>query len=554
MNHVELFAGCGGLTLGLEAEDFNLLFANELSPMASETFAFNILKTNLDKDSMSPNDRVYWLRSEYERDQLRKRLRERPDDERGLVNSYCDLDTLGDYRTGLRASLIVGSIRDLNDRLESDSVLEAELVGGLGDGGVDLVSGGPPCQSFSMAGLRQHQNVRNQLPWEFAKLVGRLRPKMVMLENVTGILRAFRIEGEPNPHYAWFEVAKAFAVEGYMPVCLHVNAKYVGAAQNRPRFIMLAFEQEVAEKIVVAVTEEVDKGREVSSVKELFDESSAFLEKVGAGKEPVIGDLIVRDVEKYFGPEINSIYRSELFRDLVINPLAEKMGKELVSVEDAIDDLRASSVIPSQYVEYINKEAFANRPILEQENHDFRNHKRKGRPSVVESRFRLYQIISQLKSPRGEKEVSNYLRTQNLSGLSNETLEEMMGKRFLFPDGSRDFCENKAELIAFLDQLSTKKQTQKALIRDKPAPAALSIPDDACHYNGRTLRTLTVREMARIQSFPDWFVFRSKITTGGQMRKFEVPQYTQVGNAVPPLLGRALGKICKKLLMLTERD
>jgi len=85
-----------------------------------------------------------------------------------------------------------------------------------------------------------------------------------------------------------------------------------------------------------------------------------------------------------------------------------------------------------------------------------------------------------------------------------------------------------------------------------PAPAALSIPDDACHYHDHELRTLTVREMARIQSFPDNFTFRSKITTGGQMRKFEVPQYTQVGNAVPPLLGYQLGLAIKKLQKLAE--
>jgi DNA (cytosine-5)-methyltransferase 1 len=54
--------------------------------------------------------------------------------------------------------------------------------------------------------------------------------------------------------------------------------------------------------------------------------------------------------------------------------------------------------------------------------------------------------------------------------------------------------------------------------------------------------------MARIQSFPDHFEFRSKITTGGKMRSYEVPQYTQVGNAVPPLLGRALGKVALNLL------
>ena len=88
------------------------------------------------------------------------------------------------------------------------------------------------------------------------------------------------------------------------------------------------------------------------------------------------------------------------------------------------------------------------------------------------------------------------------------------------------------------------------IISSQPAPAALSIPDDACHYDKHELRVLTVREMARIQSFPDNFVFRSKITTGGQMRKFEVPQYTQVGNAVPPLLGLALGNVVKHILEL----
>jgi DNA (cytosine-5)-methyltransferase 1 len=57
-----------------------------------------------------------------------------------------------------------------------------------------------------------------------------------------------------------------------------------------------------------------------------------------------------------------------------------------------------------------------------------------------------------------------------------------------------------------------------------------------------------VREMARLQSFPDWFVFRSKITTGGQQRSYEVPQYSQVGNAVPPLLAFEIGRTIAKIL------
>ena len=59
---------------------------------------------------------------------------------------------------------------------------------------------------------------------------------------------------------------------------------------------------------------------------------------------------------------------------------------------------------------------------------------------------------------------------------------------------------------------------------------------------------MTVRECARIQSFPDWYQFRKKYTTGGQMRKLEVPRYTQVGNAIPPLFAELAGIVLKHML------
>jgi DNA (cytosine-5)-methyltransferase 1 len=99
-----------------------------------------------------------------------------------------------------------------------------------------------------------------------------------------------------------------------------------------------------------------------------------------------------------------------------------------------------------------------------------------------------------------------------------------------------------------MKSIPTKKHSQRALKEFEPAPAQLTVPDDLCHYESEQPRTLTVREMARFQSFPDWFEFKSKVTTGGKMRKFEVPQYTQVGNAVPPLLAKALGETIKKQL------
>ena len=74
----------------------------------------------------------------------------------------------------------------------------------------------------------------------------------------------------------------------------------------------------------------------------------------------------------------------------------------------------------------------------------------------------------------------------------------------------------------------------------------MTIPDDYVHYNAP--RSLTVREMARLQSFDDNFVFQGKRSTGGNKRRVEIPQYTLVGNAVPPLLARAIGmEILKKI-------
>lgn len=74
----------------------------------------------------------------------------------------------------------------------------------------------------------------------------------------------------------------------------------------------------------------------------------------------------------------------------------------------------------------------------------------------------------------------------------------------------------------------------------------VTLPDDFIHPTEN--RTLTVREMARIQSFDDSFEFLGKRTTGGPRRKLEVPQYTQVGNAVPPLLAKAIANEILKAL------
>lgn len=86
--------------------------------------------------------------------------------------------------------------------------------------------------------------------------------------------------------------------------------------------------------------------------------------------------------------------------------------------------------------------------------------------------------------------------------------------------------------------LDTKKRNYTVLNPDTQSMTITTMPDDYVHYASN--RSLTVREMARLQSFDDSFVFQGKRTTGGDRRKLETPQFTQVGNAVPPLMARAI--------------
>jgi DNA (cytosine-5)-methyltransferase 1 len=96
------------------------------------------------------------------------------------------------------------------------------------------------------------------------------------------------------------------------------------------------------------------------------------------------------------------------------------------------------------------------------------------------------------------------------------------------------------------DRHGLRKMALRVLDPLSPAPTITSMPDDLLHY--REPRTLTVRENARLQSFPDWFQFKGKFTTGGLARRREIPRFTQVANAVPPLLAEQIGACLAGLL------
>lgn len=105
--------------------------------------------------------------------------------------------------------------------------------------------------------------------------------------------------------------------------------------------------------------------------------------------------------------------------------------------------------------------------------------------------------------------------------------------------------KNKTLANELKERFNLKKRTIIPLSGQTPTPTITTLPDDYIHYCEP--RIFTVREYARIQSFNDWYEFKGKYTTGGKRRTQEVPRYSQIGNAIPPLFGEQAGLILNKL-------
>lgn len=101
-------------------------------------------------------------------------------------------------------------------------------------------------------------------------------------------------------------------------------------------------------------------------------------------------------------------------------------------------------------------------------------------------------------------------------------------------------CEPGETVAQAAWRLRSRKRTQRVWDPDQPAPTLGTQSQDWIHPD--VPRNPSPREMARIQSWSDSFVFRGKVHTGGLKRRYETPTLTQIGNAVPPLLGEAIGR------------
>jgi DNA (cytosine-5)-methyltransferase 1 len=176
---VDLFSGAGGLSLGAEQAGFDVLAAMEYDPVHAAAHAYNFPKTAV----------------------------------------VC---------------------RDAR-KVSGEDIREAATEGwrlhrrrGAWDGKLDAVFGGPPCQGFSVGGLGERDDERNRLVFDFARLVGELRPRYFVMENVPGMQGA---QGEDGPLLD--ELREALKAAGYAVADPWVlNACFAGVPQDRRRLFL----------------------------------------------------------------------------------------------------------------------------------------------------------------------------------------------------------------------------------------------------------------------------------------------------------------------------
>jgi DNA (cytosine-5)-methyltransferase 1 len=141
-----------------------------------------------------------------------------------LVEEYKDI-----YKANFRdANFLTNDVCEITN-IEIDRVLKEH-------GKIDIMVGGPPCQGFSLAGKRDVNDKRNTLFEYYLKIADRVKPKVILIENVK-LLTSMK---DPNGRFVRDRILETFADMGYLGSFFNVNAKDYGVPQHRERVIFIA--------------------------------------------------------------------------------------------------------------------------------------------------------------------------------------------------------------------------------------------------------------------------------------------------------------------------
>ena len=378
-------------------------------------------------------------------------------------------------------------IRDLTGKDIWKHIMGLEILKGKEMPQIDLMIGGPSCQGFSRAGRRDKSDPRNTLFGEYVRVIKEVKPKYIVLENVVGFIdmQFMGYKGITGIEYPDGSVT---------PYILRSELREIGYETLEP-------------KILNAVDYGVPQRRR----------RIIFIGYRKGLKAPKYPEPTVKPNEQ--------VTLLEAIGDLVADP-NKREEVNPCSSQFQMDSRQGRT--PGIDGKPIKAKKMTNMELSKQ-------------TRIVRERFELFrpgESNANLKKRVLEQGI-DISREPELIAFCSEKLDMESNKVV-------ELFKNAAATKEQVEILLTKKNIRQRWAENEPSATIVTIPDD--YISPWEPRTFSVREMARCQSFDDSFEFLGKRTTGGSLRKKEVPQYTQVGNAVPPLLAKAVALEIKKVL------
>ncbi|WP_419204702.1 DNA cytosine methyltransferase [Bordetella trematum] len=451
---LDLFAGCGGISLGFEAAGFEIGGAVEFDPEAARSHGLN-------------------------------------------------------FHNGAESH---------SQAIDITKTTPAELCEQLGLGGVaaafDVVVGGPPCQAFARVGrsklreIEEHPEAfihdpRAQLYKKYLEYVDAFQPLAVLMENVPDILNH-------GGHNVAEETCEVLEGKGYRCGYTLLNAAFYGVPQMRERMFLVAYRNELATDVsfpaptnwlVLPPGYEGSRSVALKTLRSLECEAHSYIAPPAASEdlpkavtaEEALGDL----------PAINA-------RALLA---AGKIARGARRFDTPVSYGRRKT---SAYAELMR-----NWPGHEAPAEGISDH-------VIRYLPRDYELFARMNP--GDQYPQAY---EHAVAMFEEQLASARARGEKIPDGSAKYKALWASIVPPYDASKFPNKWRK-MWRDQPARTLMAhLGKDSyshIHYDSKQARTISVREAARLQSFPDGFRF------SGTMN----PAFKQIGNAVPPLLAKAI--------------
>ena len=548
----------------------------------------------------------------------------------------------------------------LTEDIMSDTFL-SDLMKMVGNTKIDVVTGGPSCQSFSLSGRRRKFDKRDNLFEHYLKVIVALRPKYFVMENVKGILtkdkgrfkdeimrqiRSIIDYKQVSVLYEYIDELLSRTATFYEKKCfiskLHLEIDDESKIDSNIG-VYIQNVEDLFKEMTRAIEYRVSKSdRNINTIRHGLNLLRHYAERRSV-QSAVIQEKTVSNIDNdAFVSEMNDFIAS-MEDDVIISKMvnaidnvdafsAQKkkvcMLKSLLEIyamtlDECFDALRSyakkdgSEEIFEKVLDKIRLYRIDKPIVVLSSDYGVPQNRervlfigcRKDQklitniPSTVseDEKVTVYEAISDLDfigngetktaygMPKKDEEFDKLSLLRSIDGSLKENTEKhryyewskigRLGHRFEFEckpfyvksmedlnnqskhvemelfnhqtSAQSDAVRTRLAIIAKHGEyndackeelkeknLESQKRNYTVLNPKGQSPTIVTMPDDFIHYS--RARALTVREMARLQSFDDSFVFQGKRQTGGDKRKSEIPQYTLVGNAVPPLMARAI--------------